>query len=136
MAKSVTFVSAAVVRDAFRTGALDATKVVDAKGNPVSTASLFGASGDSTKVRGRIHPAFVAAFNAVNKSVQYAEKRVKAEAMVEIPRVSVDSKGRKRALKPVTLPASEVRALAGESGKRGRIGKDTIAKASAALAKR
>lgn len=132
MAKAITFVSASTVREAFRNGTLDASAVLDAKGKAVPTVSLFGADGTSGKVRGRIHPAFVAAFNALDSGVQYAETKG-GEKTVTVPRIKIDAKGRKRALAPVTLPVSEVRALAGISGKRGRISAASIAKAGAAL---
>lgn len=117
------------IRNAFVTGALDASKVVDAKGKPVSTASLLGADGTGTKVRGRLHPAFVAAFEAANPGTVFVEGAEANVKTVEVPRTS--AKG--RPMKPATLPIAEVRRLAGIEGKKGRISKADLAKAGAAL---
>lgn len=124
-------VSAKFVRAAFRDGTLDASKVVDAKGNAVNTASLFGASGDSTKVRGRIHPAFVAAFNESGLGT-YAEKSVAEKNMVTVP---LNSPKTGRPIKPVSLPIGEVRVLAGIVGKKGRISSADLANAGRAYQK-
>lgn len=133
MSKSIaTPVPAKTVRTAFRDGTLDATKVTDAKGNPVNTASLFGASGDSTKVRGRIHPAFIAYFNENVKGASYAEKSVAEKKTVEVP---LNSPKTGRPIKPVTMTLAEVRALSGTTGKKGRVSSADLAAAGLAYQK-
>lgn len=130
MAKSaLTPVDTKTVRMAFATGALDASKVVDAKGKPVSTASLFGADGTGEKVRGRLKPEFIDAFIAANPGTKFVEGPAANVKTVEVPRTGAKGK----ALKPATLPIAEVRRLAGIEGKKGRLSKADLAKAGAAL---
>lgn len=130
MAKSaLTPVTTKTVRMAFVTGALDASKVVDAKGNPVSTASLLGADGTGEKVRGRLKPEFIDAYVAANPGTVFVEGPDANVKTVEVPRKS--AKGRD--LKPAVLPIAEVRRLAGIEGKKGRLSKADLAKAGAAL---
>lgn len=130
MAKStLTRVNSKTVRTAFVTGALDASKVIDAKGNPVSTASLFGADGTGEKVRGRLKPEFVQAFLDANPGTEFVEGAQANVKTVEVPRKS--AKGRD--LKPAVLPIAEVRALAGVEGKKGRLSRADLARAGQAL---
>lgn len=124
-------VSAKQVRATFRDGTLDASKVVDAKGNAVNTASLFGADGTSTKVRGRIHPAFVAAYNASGLGT-YAEKSIAEQNMVTLPLVSAKTG---RPIKPVEVPIAQARALSGTTGKKGRLSSADLVAAAAAYQK-
>lgn len=127
---NTTVLTSAAVRALFQNGTLDATKVTDAKGNAVPTASLFGKDGTSTKVRGRVHPAFYQAAEAAGHGV-FAEK-VKVEKTITISPIKTDVKGRKRTLKAREVPVSKVRALAGASAK-GRLSAAHIAKAAEAL---
>jgi len=130
MSKSIaTPVSAKTVRTAFRDGTLDASKVLDGKGNAVNTASLFGADGTSTKVRGRIHPAFVAYFNDNAKGQTYAEKSVAEKTMVTLPLVSLKTG---KPVKPVQVPIAEARALSGTTGKKGRLSSADLVTAATA----
>lgn len=131
MSKSTrTPVSAKTIRTAFQTGTLDASKVVDGKGKPVTPLSVLGRDGDASRVRGRVNPAFVAAFLAANPTATYAEKSQAESPMVEVPLVSPKTG---RSVKPVVLPRAEVRALAGIEGRRGRIGKSDLLAAGAAF---
>lgn len=130
---NTSILTSATVRDLFRSGVLDASKVVDAKGNPVSTASLFGKNGTAStpvKVRGRVHPAFYKDAEANGHGV-FTEK-VKAEKTITIAPTRTDAKGRVRTLKPRQVPVSKVRDLAG-AGNKGRISAEGLAKAAAAL---
>jgi hypothetical protein len=131
MSKSTrTPVSAKTIRTAFQTGALDAAKVVDAKGKPVTPLSVLGRDGDASRVRGRVNPAFVTAFLEANPGSTYAEKSQAESPMVEVPLVSPKTG---RPVKPVTLPRAEVRSLAGIEGRRGRIAKSDLAAAGVAF---
>lgn len=122
-------VTAAQIRAAFRDGSLDASKVVDAKGNPVNAACLT--SGPQGTGRGRINPALVQTFLDANPGATYNQKASNAQPKtVEVPRVSPKTG---RPVKPTTLPISEVRALAGVSGKKGRLSSADLDKAAAAL---
>ena len=125
-----TNVSTKYIRTAFANGEFTAPDAA------LLSLTGHGPNGEGTgNIRGRLHPAAVEAFLAQTPGVSYEEKAVTDEKMVEVPRVKVDAKGRKRNLKPVVLPISEVRALAGVSGKRGRLSKEHIATAGAALLK-
>lgn len=121
-------VSAKVIRTAFRDGTLDASKVVDANGKPVNPVSIFGTDGDVSRCRGRLNPAFAEFYVANVKGTSYSEK-VAEVSTIEVP---LNSPKTGRPIKPVTLPVSEVRALAGISGKAGRISKADLAKAGEA----
>lgn len=122
-------VSAKVIREAFRNGTLDVAKVVDGKGDAVNPVSVLGANGDATRCRGRLNPAFAAYFVENTPGTSYAEK-VAEVSTIEVP---LNSPKTGRPIKPVTLPVSEVRALAGISGKAGRISKADLAKAGEAF---
>lgn len=120
MSKSSTIVSTATIRAAFvgENATLDPATVLDAKGNPVSTASLLGSDGSGTKVRGRVNPAFVAAYLAANPGTKFGEgSSAPAARTVQVPRKGASG----RSLSPVTLPVSEAKTLAGIPGKRGRM---------------
>lgn len=119
MSKSIsTPVTAKTIRLAFQTGTLDASNVVDANGKPVSPLSVLGRDGDASRVRGRLNPAFVQAFLTANPASTYAEKSVAEVPMVQVPLTSPKTG---RAIKPVTMPRSEAKALAGVGGRKGRL---------------
>lgn len=123
--------TAAVVREAFAAGKFTAPE----KALPSLNSG-----------RGRISPVAVEAFLASKAGKGYTMpflgntdsegnpvvKVSKPAATIEVPRVSVDAKGRRRTLKPVTMTVAEVRALAGVEGKRGRLSKAAIEAAGAA----
>lgn len=129
MTKNVTF-TAAAVRKAFADGTLDASKVLDKDGNPVSTASLTGTG--PTGPRGRIHPAFIAAAEAAGMGTYSKSTPARVESLVTLPLTKPNSKGA-MLKRPEQVPASEVRRLAGITATRGRLSKDAIAKATTAL---
>jgi hypothetical protein len=120
----------AAVRKAYADGTLNPADVKDAKGNPVSTASLFGAKGDGV-VRGRIHPLFAAHAEA-NLNGTFAE-RVSTEKMVTITPKRLNSKGQPVRFKERQVSLSEVRRLAGVEGKKGRLSQADLDKAAEAL---
>jgi hypothetical protein len=122
-------VDAKTIRTAFHNGTLDASKVVDAKGQPVNTGSLFG--GPQGKGRGRLNPALVQAFLDANPGTTYDQKGANVQPKtVEVPRVSPKTG---RPVKSTILPIAEVRALAGVSGKRGRLSSAHLVAAAEAL---
>jgi len=124
-------VDAATIRAAFHNGDLDPAKVVDGKGEQVNPACLFG--GPQGRGRGRLNPAFVQAFIDANPGATYDQKGANAQPKtVSVPRTSPKTG---RPVKPTVLPLSEVRALAGVSGKRGRLSSTDLANAAAALDK-
>lgn len=129
-------VTAAVVREAFRSGALDPKTVKDDKGNVVPAVSIFGADGTGEKVRGRLHPAFIAAYAAAYPGAEYVATakgqsgKSEPERMITLKVFKTDAKGRKRPRKDVEVPISEARRLAGVS--RGRFTDKTAEKAAAA----
>lgn len=133
MSKSKSIVvSTATIRAAFvgDNATLNPAKVTDAKGAAVSTASLLGKSGDGSMVRGRIHPLFVAAYLAANPGTTFGEGDNKpADRTVSLPLVS-EKTG--RPIKPVTVPVSEAKSLAGVAGKRGRLSSDELVAAAKA----
>jgi hypothetical protein len=118
------------------TAAIRAWAVENYKSVDAPTASLFGANGTAKapgKVRGRIHPAFVAAFLAANPGTEFGEGDNKpAERTIALPLVSAKTG---RAIKPVTVPVSEAKVLAGTPNKRGRMSSDELARAAAAYQK-
>lgn len=121
-------VTAQTIRAAYHTGALDAAKVVDAKGKAVPTGSLFG--GPQGRGRGRLNPAHVEAFLAANPGTAYAEKVAEVKT-VDLPMVSAKTG---RPVKPVTVPLSEFRALSGQ--KMGKPSAASLQAASEAYVKR
>lgn len=102
----------------------------------VSTASLFGANGTASapvKVRGRIHPAHRDVFLAANPGTVFGEgENAPAKRTVDLPLVS-EKTG--RPIKPVTVPVTEAKRLAGVEGKRGRLSSDELVAAAAAYQK-
>lgn len=132
-APAVLLATAPVVRAAYKAGKFPAAE-------GVSLDSLIGAKGDGN-ARGRINPAHVKSFLASKAGKGYTmpnlgnggDKAPAPSREVSVPRVKTDAKGRKRTLKPVTLPMAEVRRLAGVEGKKGRLSQADIAKAGAAL---
>lgn len=129
---TITPVFAKNIRVAFREGerGLDATKVVDAKGNAVNPASVLGADGDATRCRGRLNPAFVSAYLAAFPEHDYAEKSVSPSAQVELP-ITKTSKSGATLKRPEVFAASDVRKMLGhEPGKRGRLSQADLAKAA------
>jgi hypothetical protein len=133
MSKNLILATAPVVRAAYREG-----KFTLPEG--VSAASLVGAKGDGV-VRGRIAPAAVQAFldspaGAGHKMPNLGnggDRVTKPAATVEVPLVGTDAAGRKRTYKPVVLPVSEVRALAGKPESKGRVSKEMLTAAGAAV---
>lgn len=127
MSKSVsTPVSAKTVRAAFAAKAFEAP-----------AAALPSLVGNGPRgARGRLHPAAREAFEAAHPGFVVAEKTVSDEPTVEIVPVRQDKAGRTRRLKARQVAVSEVRALAGTVGKRGRLGKVEIAAAAEALGRK
>lgn len=123
-----TTVAPAAVREAYRSGRLNAADVLDAKGNPVDPTSIFGANGDVSRCRGRVNPAFVAHFEANTPGAVVKEKFV-APRMVTVPMFSTKTG---RPVKSIEKPIDEVRAAAGTTGKAGRLSNaDLLAAAKA-----
>lgn len=92
--------------------------------------SLIGKNGDG-KVRGRLHPEAVAAFNEQVKGEVYAGEKSKVEQKtVEVPMFSPKTG---RPVKPVVKTLAEVRAAAGISGKKGRISASDLHRAALAF---
>ena len=136
--KATTPVSAASIRAAFRDGerGLDPHKVTVTKGDKevaVSPACILGADGTGERVRGRLHPAFVAAYTAAFPEHTYAEKSVAEKRTVSLPLKSAKTG---RPIKPVTVTVAEARALAGEPNGKGRLSASTLDKAAAAYQSR
>ncbi len=121
---TITLVPAARVREAYREGLFTAPDE--------ALASLVGANG-SGKVRGRLNPAAIAAFNEQMTGEQYAGEKSPVEGRtVTLPLTKVNAKGA-RLKRPETFPLSEVRSLAGVVGKKGRLSAAEIAKAAEAV---
>jgi len=128
MSKSITILAPAQVRALFSNGTLKVTDVKDAKGNPVNPASIFGADGTGSKVRGRVHPAFAA--HAEAKGHGTMREKVVAERTVEVPMFSPKTG---RPVKSLTKPVSEVRKAAGIEGKAGRLSAADLHRAAVAF---
>lgn len=125
---TVTTVAPSAVREAFRSGRLNVSDVLDAKGKPVNPASILGAGGDVSKCRGRVNPAFVAHFEANTPNTIVREKFT-APRMVTVP---MFSKKTGRPVKSIEKPVDEVRKAAGTTGKAGRLSQaDLLAAAKA-----
>ena len=131
MAKAKTLVTAATIREAYRSGALNVADVKDAKGQPVNPASIFGKD-NSGVVRGRLNPAFVAHFVANTPGTDYKEKV--AERKTRTLTYSVKDKAGRSRKREVTLTIVEVRALAGVTGKKGRLSQADLDRAGQAYA--
>lgn len=126
MAKNaLTPVPAKVVREFAREGRITVTDA--------AMACITG--GPQGRGRGRLHPDVVAAFNAENgQGLVYDEavgKRL-AGPRVDLPLTKMNAKGA-RLKRPESFSVKEIRSLAGVEGKRGRLSKDDIAKAAAAV---
>lgn len=134
MAKSKTLVTAAAIRKAFQSGALNVADVVDAKGNPVNPVSVLGRDGDTSRIRGRVNPAFAAHFVANTPGTEYKEKV--AERKTRDLTYSVKDKAGRSRKRSVTLTIAEVRALAGVTGKKGRLSQADLDRAGEAYAAR
>jgi hypothetical protein len=122
--KSVTLVPASRVRAAYAEGLFT---VPDA-----GLACLIGRNGDG-RVRGRLNPIAVEAFNEQVEGEQYAGEKSPVESKtVTLPLTKMNAKGA-RLKRPEDFPLSEVRRLAGVSGKKGRLSAAEIAKAAEAV---
>lgn len=118
MAKSTTTpVDAKTIRLAFAAGEF-----------AVTDAALTSLS---PSARGRLHPEAVEAFEATHPGQVYAGPHRKSEPTVTLP-VTRKSKSGATLKRPVTVPRSQVRALAGVMGKRGRLSAADISRATAA----
>lgn len=113
--------------------------VKDENDKVVSTASILGADGSGAKVRGRVGPFFVAQYLAANPGHVFGQGTEKtdgpnkpAERTVDLPLLSAKTG---RAIKPVNVPVSEAKSLAGVAGKRGRLSSAELVTAAAAYQK-
>jgi len=126
MSKSIlTPVPAKVVRQAAREGRFTVPEA--------AKACVFG--GPQGRGRGRLNPSLVAAFNEAmaSEGVVYAGEKTAVEGrQVTLPLTKMNAAGA-RLKRPESLPVSEVRRLAGAEGKRGRLSKADIAKATEAV---
>ncbi len=127
MSKSTTspvLVNAARVREAFRAGLFTAPDA--------ALPSLMGKNGDG-RVRGRLNPLAVEAFNAGVKGEQYAgEKSTVESKSVTLPLTKMSAAGA-RLKRPESFPLSQVRTLAGVEGKKGRLSSAEVARAAEAV---
>lgn len=133
MASKPTAVSAKRVREAFAAGEFTAPD--EAK------PSLMGGSYSKTKgyvpsetglIRGRLHPAAIAAFNEQVKGEVYGGEKsgIGTSRTVEVPMFSPKTG---RPVKARTVTLAEARALSGTEGQKGRLSKEALAKVAAAL---
>jgi hypothetical protein len=130
MSKSNTVVASTATIRAWVKENMDLTNVTDGDGKEVSTASILGAAGDGSKVRGRIAPFFRDAYLAANPGHVFGEGESAPPARtVALPLVSQKTG---RPIKPVTVSVTEAKALAGVEGKRGRLSSDELARAAKA----
>lgn len=90
--------------------------------------------GPQGRGRGRLPKTAVAAFEAENPGFVYAGEKSKVEAKsVVLPLTKPNARGA-MLKRPESVPVSEVRRLAGHpAGKRGRLSKADIAKATEAI---
>lgn len=125
MSKSnITLVPASRVREAFAAGEFTAPEA--------ALPSLVGKNGDG-RVRGRLNPLAVEAFNEQVEGEQYAGEKSPVESkQVTLPLTKMNAKGA-RLKRPEAFPLSEVRALAGVVGKKGRLSAAEVAKAAEAV---
>lgn len=131
---TTTLVTAARVRAAYAEGKFTAPEV--------ALPSLIGGSftvkgghvpSATGKVRGRLHPEAIAAFNEQVEGEQYGgEKSGIGAKTVTLPLTKMNAKGA-RLKRPEDFPLSQVRTLAGVPNKKGRLSKDETAKAVAAI---
>lgn len=132
MAKKNPFITTAHARSLFADGTLDASKITDDAGNPVSTASLFGVNNDG-KVRGKLHPAFIQAVADAGMGI-VQPKMPKPEPTVTLKVTKVNKNGHPYPVK-VQVTSSELRTLAGKPGSRGRLSETDFANAAEAWVK-
>lgn len=125
MSKSnITLVPASRVREAFAQGLFTAPEA--------ALPSLVGKNGDG-RVRGRLNPLAVAAFNEQVKGEQYAGEKSPVESKsITLPLTKMTAAGA-RVKRPETFPLSEVRNLAGVVGKKGRLSAADIETAASAV---
>lgn len=125
MSKStITLVPASRVRAAFAAGEF---KVEDA-----ALPSLIGRNGDG-KVRGRLNPLAVKAFNEQVDGEEYAgEKSAVESKSITLPLTKMNAAGA-RLKRPESFPLAEVRRFAGVEGKKGRLSAAEVAKAVEAV---
>jgi len=134
MSRSLVSASAQTLREFWQENAALATEVANGAG--VSTNSVLGAEGDTSRIRGRVNPAFYAegtpGGDAIRKAgFTYSEKSDAEVKTVEVPRVSAKTG---RAIKPTVLPLAEARALAGEpTNRKGRMSSASLLKVAEAL---
>lgn len=122
MSKNITLVSAARVREAFTAGLFTAPDE--------ALPSLVGRNGDG-RVRGRLNPLAVKAFNEQVKGERYAGEKSEVEAKTVTLTMYSPKTG--RAVKPITKPIAEVRKAAGVEGKKGRLSKADLHAAALAF---
>jgi hypothetical protein len=125
MSKSnITLVPASRVRAAFAAGEFTAPEA--------ALPSLVGKNGDG-RVRGRLNPLAVAAFNEQVKGEQYAGEKSPVESKsITLPLTKTTAAGAK-VKRPEAFPLSEVRALAGVVGKKGRLSASEVETATQAV---
>lgn len=125
MSKSnVTLVPASRVREAFNLGLFTAPEA--------ALPSLVGKNGDG-RVRGRLNPLAVEAFNEQVEGEQYAGEKSPVESKrVTLPLTKMNAAGA-RLKRPEDFPLSEVRSLAGVTGKKGRLSKAEVETACRAV---
>lgn len=113
MSKSkVVLVSAARVRSAFAAGEFTAPEA--------ALPSLVGQKTEG-RVRGRLNPLAIEAFNAQVKGEAYAGTQSEAEGKrVTLPLTKVTAAGAK-VKRPEAFPIAKVRELSGTVGKKGRL---------------
>jgi hypothetical protein len=131
-------VNAKFIRTAFANGEFTApdSALVSLTGRGVKVVKGETVQVGSGLIRGRLHPSAVAAFLAVNPDASYQEKSVAEAKMVTVP-VTKTSKTGATLKRPVSLPISQVRALAGSGDKKGRLSSaDVVAAARAFEAQR
>lgn len=125
MSKSnITLVPASRVREAFAQGLFTAPEA--------ALPSLVGKNGDG-RVRGRLNPLAVEAFNAQVEGEQYAGEKSAVEGKtITLPLTKMTAAGA-RVKRPETFPLARVRSLAGVEGKKGRLSKAEVERAAEAV---
>lgn len=99
--------------------------------NPDKVTDEFRTS-VSTGARGRLHPKAIEAFKAANPRKAYAVG-TDAQPTITLEVVKANAKGAKRKT-TVKVPAKDLRAYVGATGKRGRLSKEALSKAAAHFA--
>lgn len=123
-APAVVLVPASRIRAAFAAGEFTAPDE--------ALASLIGRNGDG-KVRGRLNPKAVEAFEAQVPGEQYAGEKSQVESRtVSLPLTKMNAAGA-RLKRPETFTLTEVRTLAGIEGKKGRISSANLTAAAKAV---